>query len=274
MRLAICVRDITPLYVQPSESSELADEALYGAVLEILSEAEGGFARVRTQYRYEGYTLLAPLLEGNGKVEAWSAAPKWTVWAPYLDVKRGPRVQDQTIACLTRGGLLERLESEEILEDGYIQVGLADGRRGYIRKPCAEPQITAPAQDEAAGRAAIIRAAKTYMGVQYRWGGRSPLGIDCSGLTGTSYFLNGYTIYRDAELREGFDMREIPFDEKKPGDLIFFKGHVAMYLGGGMFIHSTASPSAGGVVLNSFDPARSDYRGDLLEKVVKTGSVF
>jgi len=69
-------------------------------------------------------------------------------------------------------------------------------------------------------------------------------------------------------------MKEIPFEDKQPGDLIFFKGHVAMYLGDNEFIHATAHPAAAGVVINSFDPASPAYRGDLLNKIIKTGSIF
>ena len=55
MSFAVVVSDIAPLYTKPEPLCELADEALYGMVLEVLAR-EGMYCRVRTHYRYEGWT--------------------------------------------------------------------------------------------------------------------------------------------------------------------------------------------------------------------------
>ena len=272
---ALVITDISPLYKEPSLKSELLDEALHGMIVEILSEEDNGFWYVRTQYNYEGYAIPDTLLDDTERVRHWQNAPKWTVWAPYLDIKENPYVQACTIVSCPRGGLFEILDTEEISGDGYIEVGLPDGSTGFTRRSCIEPQITSWCKtDEESLRAKLVKTAKLYLGAQYRWGGKTPLGLDCSGLTSMAYLLHGVIIYRDAEIRPGFEMREVSFDDKKPGDLLFFKGHVAMYLGNNEIIHSTASPFAEGVVINSFDPASPVYRGDLLEKIEKSGSIF
>ena len=64
------------------------------------------------------------------------------------------------------------------------------------------------------------------------------------------------------------------FEEKKPGDALFFPGHVALYLGGGRYIHSTGAAVSGGVVLNSLDPADPLYREDLVKCLNAVGSIF
>ena len=71
---------------------------------------------------------------------------------------------------------------------------------------------------------------RSYLGAQYRWGGKTPLGIDCSGIVSMAYLLNGVTIYRAAAIKSGFALHEISLEAAKPGDLLFFPGHVAMYL--------------------------------------------
>jgi cell wall-associated NlpC family hydrolase len=91
-------------------------------------------------------------------------------------------------------------------------------------------------------RKGIVEAALSYLGVQYRWGGRTPAGVDCSGLCFMAYRLNGLTIWRDADVDRNPHLRKIPLEEAKPGDMMFFPGHVAMYLGNGEFVHSAATP--------------------------------
>jgi len=120
----------------------------------------------------------------------------------------------------------------------------------------------------------VCDTALTYLGAHYRWGGKSPLGIDCSGLCSTAYLLNGIVIYRDASIKEGFPIRAIDRADMKPGDLLFFPGHVAMYMGEGKYLHSTGHVSANGVIVNSLDPASPIYRADLDEKLTEVGTYF
>ncbi|MEG2420152.1 MAG: NlpC/P60 family protein, partial [Oscillospiraceae bacterium] len=80
--------------------------------------------------------------------------------------------------------------------------------------------------------------------------------------------------YRDAHIKEGYPLHEIAKEDMKPADLIFFPGHVAMYLGNGKYIHSTAKNGSDGVVINSLNPEDADYRADLPEKITAIGSIF
>ena len=100
------------------------------------------------------------------------------------------------------------------------------------------------------------------------------MGIDCSGLASMAYLLNGVVIWRDASIKEGFPLHEIPRERMKPGDLLFFPGHVAVYIGGGEFVHSTAFPGSDGVVLNCLDPGHPRYRLDLDKGMTAVGSLF
>ncbi len=69
-------------------------------------------------------------------------------------------------------------------------------------------------------------------------------------------------------------MKPIPRARLDRGDLIFFKGHVAMYLGEERFVHSTGKDGSDGVVINSLDPTAPNYRQDLAEGILEMGSIF
>ena len=69
-------------------------------------------------------------------------------------------------------------------------------------------------------------------------------------------------------------MATIPFDKVEMGDLLFFPGHVGMYIRNGLFIHSTSHEGDEGVVLASLTPGHPRYRGDLRETMTDCGSIF
>lgn len=127
-------------------------------------------------------------------------------------------------------------------------------------------------------REELAAQARRYMGVQYRWGGKSPQGIDCSGLVCMAYMKSGILIYRDASIVDGFPVRRISREDAlaerlKKGDLLYFPGHIAMYIGEGRYIHSTARTGSGGVVINSLREGVADYRADLRECLYAAGGV-
>ncbi len=103
----------------------------------------------------------------------------------------------------------------------------------------------------------ILELAKKYLGVPYRFGGSSPDGFDCSGLTGYVYNKAGHKLPRDA----GDQFRAMkPVKTPRVGDLVFFKidgkkvSHVGIYAGNLRFLHA---PSTGKTV--SFADMRIDY---------------
>lgn len=104
----------------------------------------------------------------------------------------------------------------------------------------------APPPDSVANIA--IRAAESYLGVPYVWGGASRSGVDCSGLIMLAYEAAGvdFPHYSGAQYE---DTARVPLYDIQPGDLLFYgpggDEHVAMYVGGGMMIEA---PEAGEVV--------------------------
>lgn len=270
-------------------------------------------AEVVSFYGYHGYVNRNELQFVTEEELRAYLNQKLVLVGRATDVLNVPRVQGVRMMELAQGGVLRRLpESAEEAEahKGWVKVQLVDGRTGYVRDVALEevrypmsavfaqkegvrfsdalaetlgttaeqlvPQAVAKwyGGSEEAFRAAVCAQAKKYMGTEYRWGGKSGRGIDCSGLVSTAYMQCGVLIYRDASIVEGWPMHEVPFEEKKPGDALFFPGHVALYLGEGRYIHSTGAAASGGVVINSLDPADPLYREDLVKCLNAVGSIF
>jgi beta-lactamase class A len=174
------------------------------------------------------------------------------------------------VSLLLRGSTLAVVGEPD--RDGWQEALLPDGRRGYTKTGFLFHIPHSLAED--ALRAQVTAMGRLYRDTHYLWGGKSPLGIDCSGLTFMAYRLSGVTVWRDAALKEGYPLRPIDFGAKKPGDLLFFPGHVALYLGEGRYLHSTAKNGSDGVVVNSLDPQDPDYRPDLPPRLLAVGSLF
>ena len=236
------------LYAKPDEKSARVDEVLHGMEMEI-EAADGDWLYVHTNYRYKGWlhrTCLAEKVEPSSHYVSIAAA----------DVLAAPKVQANLIECLTLGCTVHAMSEEE---SGWIKIALADGRSGFIRSAFLRKF------PEKISRESVCETAKLYLGSQYRWGGKSPLGIDCSGLCFMAYWLNGVSIYRDARIVEGFAVKEISLAKAQMGDLVFFDGHVGMLMDDGRMLHSSVDGNGVGL---------DEFVGKWLDRLVAVGSVF
>jgi len=90
----------------------------------------------------------------------------------------------------------------------------------------------------------IIPIAKSLLGIPYKWGGKTSLGFDCSGLVQSVLKVCGIHAPRDAyQQKEYFNEIELPMDEAEPGDLHFFGRngtitHVGFSTGGAGLLHA------------------------------------
>lgn len=270
---AIVNTTVLPLFSAPGWENTVEDEVLYGMVVEILEEAAPGWYHIRTHYRYEGIVSADGLILDPEAVARWERLPKKIVRNKnFCNVLSAPKVQGWHLEVLTRGSIVAPVGEPE---KGWQKVSLADGREGYVQAAILDTYYTAPcSDDETTLRKALCDAAMLYQGTHYRWGGKSPMGIDCSGLCSMAYMLCGILIYRDAKIVDGFPMHEISLEDIKPGDLLFFPGHVAMYLGDGRYCHSTGRSGDDGFTLNSLNPEDPDYREDLKKIISQVGSFF
>lgn len=270
-----------------SPVSAVADEVLCGMAVAVTGPLQQGFVPVRTFYGYDGFMDPGDLLPVNElRLQVWEASNLMVTDGIAADILSLPRVQGICLISLYRGSLVQ-VDAYESEENGWARVCLPDGRSGYIRNEylvekrfsqagakAGHPLPQADIKSESAFREAAADTACSFLGTQYRWGGRSTAGIDCSGLTSVSYMLNGILIYRDAKIMAGYSVHEIAIDRMQRGDLLYFPGHIAMYLGGQEYIHSTGKIRNSGVVINSLAPSAAHYREDLAKQLYAVGSIF
>ncbi len=232
--MTICV-PAADLFVSPDVFSEHTDEALFGTGCEIIDEF-GGFYRIKTYYGYTGWTEKRCVSEELHP-------PTACVVSPFSDLL--PRAENKyaPVMTLPRGSMIDYGAPHPGERWG---VAVMPDKKGLF----IHTETVAPIPGKRADfRDRIVSAARSYLGVQYRWGGKTPAGIDCSGLAFMAYFFAGITIWRDADPERNDCLTGVPLSAAGKGDLLFYPGHVAIYLGGDRFIHSCG---AHGVCEGSF----------------------
>jgi len=124
----------------------------------------------------------------------------------------------------------------------------------YIVAPEEYAAAQALAKGEAYLREELVKAARSFLGVPYLWGGTSAEdGFDCSGLTMTVYQLGGLDLPRTSG--EQYQSGEpVGQEALQRGDLVFFAtagrgkvSHVGIYIGDGQFIHAPRRGRAIGI---------------------------
>ena len=209
-----CVVPAAAIRRAPDAGAEQMDQLLFGEAFEALEE-EGAF--LWGQARRDGYV---------GFVEAQALGPPGPEPSHRVSAIRTYAFAEPSIKARALGpyslGALVAVEAE----DGRLsKVAGAGWMTTAHLSPIGEFET-----DPAA-------VAERYLGAPYLWGGRESLGLDCSGLVQQALFACGLACPRDADQQETLG-RAIDPGAFGRGDLVFWKGHVAIGLGEGHIVHA------------------------------------
>jgi cell wall-associated NlpC family hydrolase len=213
---------VLPLRRQPRFDAPLDTEALFGETLTLLEEREGWALVQLTRDGYVGY-MPSEGLSAAVRVPTHKVAALRTYVYPEPDFKRPPSallsMNAQLSAAAAEGKFLA-------LESGGFVVA------AHTRKV----DETAPDPVDVALR---------FVGTPYLWGGRTSLGLDCSGLVQLANEAAGLTCPRDADMQAAELGRPLnPGAELARGDLVFWDGHVGIMTSAADMLHASAEHMA------------------------------
>ncbi|MGD0317329.1 MAG: NlpC/P60 family protein [Xanthobacteraceae bacterium] len=211
-----------PLRGEPSHDAPLLTEALKGERVRIYEKNDEGWAW--GQLAADGYVgwLSANALTPPG------APPTHKVAALRTLVFPGPSIKLAPLEALPLGARVAVARREERM--AVTQSG------GYL------PEVHLAPID--VYEADFVAVAERFLGVPYLWGGKTTLGLDCSGLVQIALAACGISCPRDSDMQEEALGSPIAAatdrSDLKRGDLVFWTGHVAIVRDRANFLHANA----------------------------------
>lgn len=215
------VEAAAPLQREPAPDAMLQTQALRGERVTVYDHDAEGWAW--GQLNGDGYVGWLP----DRALARPGPAPTHKVTALRTFAFPGPSIKLPPLETFSLGA---RLTVQR--HDGCFAV--TDDRL-YIPAP-----HVAPLDHSAAD---FVTVAEMFVGTPYLWGGKTSLGIDCSGLVQVALNASGIACPRDSDMQEAAIGRTLsPQEAQQPrrGDLMFWKGHVAIVRNEATLLHANA----------------------------------
>lgn len=195
----------------PSRAAEQLDQLLFGELFEVLDEADGWAFGQAMRDGYVGYVEVSALGRQG-------AAPTHTVRALRTYAFSAPSIKAAPTGLYSMNAVIA-----------------AEGQEGRFVKTAGGwfvQEHLAPADHAETDYVAV---AERFVGTPYQWGGRESLGLDCSGLVQQAFYASGRVCLRDSDQQAA--MGE-PVETLRRGDLVFWRGHVAIMINQTDIIHA------------------------------------
>jgi hypothetical protein len=218
---------MVPMRAEPTHRSELVNQMLFGELFRTVGKTrKGDWLEIKLAHDdYVGWVDANQVTEISNDVYKQLLKEEPAYSTLVMDLLTG---NDTNSTFLTPGCRLPLAKGSEefvINEQSFAYNGpVTRGKRK---------------------REAVLEYAYSFLNSPYLWGGRTPLGIDCSGFSQIVYRLAGYHIPRDASQQATIGNVLSFIEESQPGDLAFFDNdegritHVGIILPHNQIIHAS-----------------------------------
>jgi len=252
MKTGICTLPLIPLRSDPSERSEMISQILFGELVEVIEENDS-WIRVRIlSDNYCGWCTkkMVQLLPESILSTFLNAPPTLTVAALSICTKQGDIHQNLFLPAGSKLYFLDPVKGTFPVFRS-TKKGIAEPEQEVWSINC----ISCPNHSGQKDGDEVTKLASIFMNAPYLWGGKSILGIDCSGLVQVVFSILGIALPRDASDQALLGEPIIDLSKSLAGDLAFFSNaegkvvHVGLLMGDGTIIHSS-----GCVHIDCIDP--------------------
>lgn len=231
-RIVVPVIGLKP---KPDAASGIDTELLYGEEVTVFDRADGWCWVKAVLDGYVGY--LPEEAIGNAAAE-----PTHIVTVQRTFLYREPELRKPYSQILSMGSRVRITGAAEARGNHYAV--LEDGTAIFAKH--VQPIGALDVAD-------YVDIAACFLETPYLWGGRSGLGIDCSGLVQLSMLMTGRSAPRDTDMQAAGLGEPIDRNDLRRGDLVFWKGHVAVMEDEETIIHATGHTMT--VVRENFEEA-------------------
>lgn len=230
---------IAPVREQPSSNAMLMTEALHG----------------------ERVTIY----DRNGEGWAWGqlAGDGYVGWLPDAALAKPAATPTHKVSALRtfafRGSSIKLPPTDTLVLGSKLAIAREDGSFAVTREGLFLPKAHLSTLDHR--EPDFVAVAERFVGTPYLWGGKSSLGIDCSGLVQVALTSAGIGCPRDSDMQQtGLGCALEPHERSSllRGDLIFWKGHVAIVRDASTMVHANAHHMA--TVVEAIAPAIARIR--------------
>ncbi len=245
---AVVVKSVENMFRSATEDTDVVSQALLGDNVKVLKKEKNAkgedWCQIETPDSYQGWVIASSLRFLKPGEKPYAAGGRvFVVSALLANTYREPDVTAHKPLKIAPISTVLEIVGEK--GERWLEVALPCGHRAWVQKgdgdireaPWTWPRL--PVAD-------TVALSTRFLGINYLWGGTSPLGLDCSGFAQLIYKMSGVPILRDADIQmTKSGLIEVPKGQEKAGDLIFFGraidriSHVGMMIDAENFINAT-----------------------------------